>query len=203
MAFDDLDLEFEDEEETKKKKNEAVHVDVDLEFNSPEGGRPRTPQPPARPAQAAAGTAPNIPRPPTAGQPQQPGTVRKIEDARAAQAQAQARPGTPAAQARPASAQPRAVGTSAIKEESAYDLESQQIVEMREQMRRIEIEADVRVAVAEFKVEILSEMLSDMKLMEHHIGQLLARINAKHPDIKNEALMIKKILADFTAKKRK
>lgn len=197
MAFDDLDLEFEDEEETKKKKNEAVHVDVDLEFNSPEGGKARAPQPPARPA-APAGTAPNIPRPPTA---QQPGTVRKIEDARAAQAQA--RPGTPAAQPRPASAQPRAVGTSAIKEESAYDLESQQIVEMREQMRRVELEADVRVAVAEFKVELLSEMLSDMKLMEHQIGQLLARINAKHPDIKNEALMIKKILADFTAKKRK
>ena len=199
MAFDDLDLEFEDEEETKKKKNEAVHVDVDLEFNSPEGGKARAPQPPARPA--SAGTAPNIPRPPTAGQPQQPGTVRKIEDARAAQAQA--RPGAPAAQARPASAQPRAVGTSAIKEESAYDLESQQIVEMREQMRRVELEADVRVAVAEFKLELLSEMLSDMKLMEHQIGQLLIRINAKHPDIKNEALMIKKILADFTAKKRK
>lgn len=202
MAFDDLDLEFEDEEETKKKKNEAVHVDVDLEFNSPEGGKARAPQPPARPA-APAGTAPNIPRPPTAGQPQQPGTVRKIEDARAAQAQAQARPGAPAAQARPAVQQPRAVGTSAIKDESAYDLESQQIVEMREQMRRVELEADVRVAVAEFKVELLSEMLSDMKLMEHQIGQLLARINAKHPDIKNEALMIKKILADFTAKKRK
>lgn len=200
MAFDDLDLEFEDEEETKKKKNEAVHVDVDLEFNSPEGGKPRTPQPPARPAQAAAGTAPNIPRPPGA---QQPGTVRKIEDARAAQAQAQARPGSPAAQARPASAQPRAVGTSAIKEEGAYDLESLQVVEMREQMRRIEFEAEVKVQVAEFKTEILSEMLSDMKLVEHQIGQLLIRINAKHPDMKNEALMIKKILADFTAKKRK
>lgn len=200
MAFDDLDLEFEDEEETKKKKNEAVHVDVDLEFNSPEGGKPRTPQPPARPAQAAAGTAPNIPRPPSA---QQPGTVRKIEDARAAQAQAQARPGSPAAQARPASVQPRSVGTSAIKEEGAYDLESLQVVEMREQMRRIEFEAEVKVQVAEFKTEILSEMLSDMKLAEHQIGQLLIRINAKHPDIKNEALMIKKILADFTAKKRK
>ena len=197
MAFDDLDLEFEDEEETKKKKNEAVHVDVDLEFNSPEGGKARVPQPPARPAPA--GTAPNIPRPPTAGQPQQPGTVRKIEDARAAQA----RPGTPASQPRPAVGQPRVVGTSALKEEGAYDLESQQVVEMREQMRRIEFEAEVKVQVAEFKLELLSETLSDMKLVEHQIGQLLIRINAKHPDVKNEALMIKKILADFTAKKRK
>jgi hypothetical protein len=46
-------------------------------------------------------------------------------------------------------------------------------------------------------------MLSDMKLAQHQIEQLLVRINAKHPDMKNEVLMIKKILADFTAKKRK
>jgi hypothetical protein len=49
----------------------------------------------------------------------------------------------------------------------------------------------------------LSELLSDVKLMDHQINQLLVRINAKHPDMKQEALMIKKILADFTAKKRK
>ena len=196
MAFDDLDLEFEDEEETKKKKNEAVHVEVDLEFNSPEGRKSRAPQTPARPA--SAGTAPNTPLPPGA---QQPGTVRKIEDARAAQAQA--RPATPSAQPRPAVGQARALGTSAFKEEGAYDLESQQVVEMREQMRKVEFEAEVKVQVAEFKLELLSEMLSDMKLVEHQIGQLLIRINAKHPDIKNEALIIKKILADFTAKKRK
>ncbi len=196
MAFDDLDLEFEDEDDAKKKKNEAVHVDVDLEFNSPEGGKPRATQPPARPA-APAGTSPNIPRPQVPGQ---PGTVRKIEDARAAQA----RPQTQVSAVRPSGApQPRSVGTSALKEDGAYDLESQQVVEMREQMRKVEFEAEVKVQVAEFKTEILSEMLSDMKLVEHQIGQLLIRINAKHPDMKNEALMIKKILADFTAKKRK
>ncbi len=200
MAFDDLDLEFEDEDDAKKKKSEAVHVDVDLEFNSPEGGKPRPTQPPARPA--SAGTAINIPRiPPSAGQPQQQATVRKIEDARAAQTQV--RPGTPSGQSRPGALQPRAVGSSAIKEDRAYDPELQPMVEMREQMRKVEFDAEVRVLVAEFKTEILSEVLGDMKLVEHHIGQLLSRINTKHPDMKNEVLMIKKILADFTAKKRK
>ncbi len=70
-------------------------------------------------------------------------------------------------------------------------------------MRKVQIESEVKVAVAEFKMEYLSEMLSDIKLLEHQIGQLLVRINAKHPDMKNEVLMIKKILADFTTKKRK
>lgn len=74
---------------------------------------------------------------------------------------------------------------------------------MREEMRRVQIESEVKVGVAEFKTEFLSEMLSDMKLLEHQIGQLLVRINAKHPESKQEVLMIKKLLADFNAKKRK
>ena len=200
MPFDDLELEFEDEDEhdAKKKKNEAVHVDVDLEFNSPEAGKAGALRPPERPA-APAGTVPHIPLPQASGQ---PGSVRKIEEARVAQAQA--RPQGLASGARPANApQPRSLGTSPLKEVGAFDLESQQLVEMREQIRKVEFKADVKVQVAEFKVEILSEMLSDMKLVEHQITQLLIRINAKHPDLKNEALMIKKILADFTAKKRK
>lgn len=189
MPFDDLDLEFEDEEETKKKKNDAVHVDVDLEFHTPEGARAR-PQPAPRPA--TAGTAPNIQRP--------AGIVRKIEDARPA-AQQVRRPAPAATQ--PQMAAPRSVGSSALREEPHYDTDSEQVVELREKMRKVEFDAEVKVQVAEFKTEILSELLGDMKLMEHQIGQLLARINAKHPDMKNEALMIKKILADFTAKKRK
>jgi hypothetical protein len=87
--------------------------------------------------------------------------------------------------------------------EGQYDLESEEIVQLREKARKAEFDADVRVSVAEFKTDILSELLGDMKLMDHQVNQLLVRINAKHPDLKQEVLMIKKILADFTAKKRK
>jgi hypothetical protein len=127
------------------------------------------------------------------------GEVKKLDDARA---QAPSRPAGTIA--RPAGApQLRTQGSSALKEDSSYDLESYEVVQMREQMVKVQFDADVRVQVAEFKTEIMSELLGDMKLMEHQIGQLLVRINAKHPDMKQEALMIKKILADFTAKKRK
>jgi hypothetical protein len=197
MPFDDLDLEFEDEEELRKKKNDAVQQDVDLEFHTPEAAKPRPhPQGPPAPMSAPTSIAPKPPQRP-------PGEVRKIEEARGASA--------PSGQANPVRRPPQAIvssapmidGSSALKEQPIYDLESQQIVELQDQMRRVQLESEVKVAVAEFKMEFLTEMLSDMKLLEHQIGQLLVRINAKHPDMKNEALMIKKILADFTAKKRK
>ncbi len=204
MPFDDLNLEFEDEEEAlKKKKAETLQVDVDLEFQAPDPAS--KPRPAARPAPQGAEPAAR-PAPPSS-----PGAqVRKIEDARAAS------PGTPRPAPRPVPAQspaaregtaprqiptPMVSGSSAL--ETAYDFESESVVQMREEMRRVQIESEVKVGVAEFKTEFLSEMLSDMKLLDHQINQLLVRINAKHPDMKQEVLMIKKLLADFNAKKRK
>lgn len=206
MPFDDLNLEFEDEEEAlKKKKAETLTQDVDLEFQAPDlSSRPR---PAARPAPQGAEPAarPSPPRSPGA-------EVRKIDEARAAAGT----PGAPRPVSRPVSQQPQGsatqnsqpaiprpqiVGSSAL--ETSYDFESESVVQMREEMRRVQIESEVKVGVAEFKTEFLSEMLSDMKLLDHQINQLLVRINAKHPDMKQEVLMIKKLLADFNAKKRK
>ena len=202
MALDDLDLEFEDEEEMKKKKNDAVHQDVDLEFQMQESEvKPR----PARPAPPVAqGTA----RPANAGQPM--AQVKNITEARTAgPVKRPALPGSSAPRSAGDSTSPRIVGANAFKAqhqqvaEGHYDLESEEIVHLRERARKAEFDADVRVQVAEFKTELLSELLGDIKLMDHQINQLLVRMNAKHPDLKQEALMIKKILADFTAKKRR
>lgn len=190
MALDDLDLEFEDEEEAKKKKNDAVHQDVDLEFQMQGSDvKPR----PSRPGLPSAGAP--------AQAPQAVAQVKKLDDARVA-AQAVKKPIGQVGIG-------PTVGSAAVKVQSQpliegqYDLESEEIVQLRERARKAEFDAEVKVQVAEFKTEILSELLSDAKLMDHQINQLLLRINAKHPDMKQEVLMIKKILADFTAKKRK
>jgi hypothetical protein len=203
MPFDDLNLEFEDEEETlRKKKAETLQVDVDLEFQAPDpSGRPRAA---ARPApQGGEPSARSAPaRPPGA-------EVRQINEARPAgpgtqpQVRRPPMPGAPAAQARPVAAPPVTPVAGANAMEMSYDFESEQVVQMREEMRRVQLDSEVKVAVAEFKTEFLTEMLSDMKLLDHQINQLLVRINAKHPDMKQEVLMIKKLLADFNAKKRK
>jgi hypothetical protein len=198
MALDDLDLEFEDEEEAKKKKNEAVQQDVDLEFHAQDNDvkpRPTRPGPPPSQQPTSVGSRP---------QPVQPmAQVKKLDDAR--NVPPVKRPVTTAS----ASPSPVSVGANAMKVQSQplmedqYDLESEEIVQLRERARKAEFDADVKVQVAEFKTELLSELLGDMKLMDHQINQLLVRINAKHPDMKQEVLMIKKILADFTSKKRK
>lgn len=175
MPINDLNLEFEDEEELKDKKPEAVHLDVDLEFQSQTNIT-------KRPVHSEGGAAPKE------------GVVRPIESARPAQA---------SGKSLNVKASPAIVGATALKMESQAEVESQEVIELREKMRQVEITSEVRVQIAEFKTEYLTELLSDMKLMEHQIGQLLLRINAKHPESKNEVLMIKKILADFTSKKRK
>lgn len=184
MALHDLDLEFEDEEEAKKKKNEAVHVDVDLEFSGQ--NELCAPSLSARPTPTRPGTSSSIKRSATAVKPL--AQVKNITQAR----------GTSTLSKRT----PLVMGANALKED-LNELESQEVLEMREHIKQVQYEADVKVAIAEFKTDLLTELLSDMKLMEHQVGQLLLRINAKHPDLKQEVLTIKKILADFTSKKRK
>lgn len=101
----------------------------------------------------------------------------------------------------PKAVMPESTGATALK--MAPNEASRSHKDLMEHVRKVEFEAEVKVRVADFKAEILGEVLGDMKFMEYQIGQLLSRINAKHPDAKQEILMIKKILADFTAKKRK
>ena len=194
MALDDLDLEFEDEEEVKSKKSDAIKQIVDLEFSSQEEVNLLTQIPNAH--SHAGSSQPMV-------------QVKKIDDARASNALAKRRLGTPQSTARltSVSSSPYAIGATALNSASMqkghYDLESDEIIELRERALKAEFDADVRVQVAEFKTSIISELLSDMKLMDHQVNQLLVRIYAKHPDIKQEVLMIKKILADYTTKKRK
>lgn len=97
---------------------------------------------------------------------------------------------------------PQISGSSALKVQPKPVQEATD-PDLREQMRKLQIDAEVKVQLAEFKTTYLADLLSDVKLVDHQIGQILNRINAKHPDSKNELLMIKKILADFIAKKRK
>ncbi len=195
LALDDLDLEFEDEDEAKKKKNEAVQVDVDLEFSTPNISVAKSSMPNGG---ERVSSPPELPTRPPPNSPVTP--VAKIEEARNVKASANARATATAGQK--SLAPGKVVGANALQADQ-FEIESQQIVEMREQLRRTQFEADVKVAIAEYKTELLSELLSDTKLLQHQMEQLLTRINAKHPDLKQEILLMKKILADFSGKKRK
>ncbi len=188
MPLEDLDLEFEDEEEQKKKRSDAVAVDVDLAFSATgihqlpaslsSSAKADSSAPKAAPAAAASA------RPAGQGAP-----VKKLDDARA-----QAR------RPQPASPQPVAQGANALQ--MAPPLEAD-FSHLAQELEHTKFEARVQVAVAEHKTELLADVLSDVKLLDHQVHQWLVRINQKHPDLKNEVLAVKKLLADFAAKKRK
>lgn len=212
MALDDLDLEFEDEEEAaRRKKGETLQQDVDLEFHVPESvARTKSNRPAGVPQSGPVSRGTGGPNGVAVQTGAGMGEVKRLDEARASQP-AKRPPSNPGAVPPPPrtdSVTPRVAGATALKPGMSLpsdldDIESTEVLELREKIRKVEFDAEVKVQVAEFKAEFIGEMLGDMKLMEHQINQLLVRINAKHPDLKQEALMIKKILADYTTKKRK
>lgn len=167
------DLDLEFEDEEDLKKKKSDAVHVDVDLVFQSESLQNRPQ---RPPQSGQGNVHPLPERPVPKAPTPPSRVP---------------PGVPAG----------GQTTAALKMPPREATNSQK--DLMEHVRKIEFEAEVKVRVADFKAEILGEILGDMKFMEHQIGQLLARINNKHPESKQEVLMIKKILADFTAKKRK
>ncbi|MFP5490100.1 MAG: hypothetical protein ACLGG0_01265 [Bacteriovoracia bacterium] len=205
MPLEDLDLEFEDEDELKKKKAEAVHVDLDLEFGAaPEKPAPAvtSPQPEKVAAVAAQPVQAKTPAPAAAPEAKaeevQPGSasVKKLDDVRAKMAQAKAQVAKTAG-----NTQPAVSGANALQLAPAgEDMNLAQLVQLVEDTK---FEASVQVAVAQEKSVFMAEMLSDAKLLQHQVQQLIVRMNTKHPDLKPELMAVQKALADFLAKKRK
>jgi len=186
MPLEDLDLEFEDED--GEKKSDAVAVDVDLEFGtSPTVTTTKKP--------SSEGSPRIVPKPTIV--PKKAGdTNPAINASSKTNSNVRAMPSRPI--------QPQPVAQTATAEESAPSTEQGDLIsQLKEKIEQVEIEAQIKIAVAEFKTDILSDLLSDIKLLEHQIGGLLNRIHAKHPDLKQEALMIKKLLSDFSSKKRR
>ncbi|MFY7993737.1 MAG: hypothetical protein ACOVP4_10630 [Bacteriovoracaceae bacterium] len=211
MPLEDLEIEFEDEDEDEsKKKKDALHLDVDLEFSTDESVKPRSAS--AKTALQAAGTTvaetnPNINHGPAVSTNPRIQSPQKLNPA-ATVAKVTALPQrqtAPVAKANPStpSSQPKVQGSLALADQVFSEDVNEELLELREKVQKLEVDSQIKVRVAEFKAEIMSDVLSDIKLMDHQITQILSRINAKHPDAKNEVMMIKKLLTDFVAKRRK
>lgn len=216
MPLEDLDLEFEDEEDLKRKRNsETVAVDVDSLFANPgtppESSAPKAaapaapakptiksaPTPAAKPAGGVASAPSQSPRP---GTPATGAEVKRLDEARAQMKKPAATAGPPST-----ASPPQPVSASVSSGANALDLglDDGPMLSLSGEVEQIRFEARVQVAVAEFKAEFMADVLSDAKLLDHQVHQLLLRINQKHPELKPEVLAIKKLLADFAAKKRK
>lgn len=229
MAIEDLDLEF--EEEDLEEKSDALEVDVDLSFSASNessnvtagnksAGKPvsnisaldeTNPNIKLPPKQQPRAQAPTPQRKPTQQSQEkvraqgQPGKVQNIAEQRA-KAQNQAQPQTQT-QARVQSQQ---IPTANASFNEEYGLELQQlrdeIAELKSQIGAIQSQADVKVAVAEAKSEFVIDYVTDAKLVDHQVNQVLQRIHKRVPGLKNEVLSIKKTMTEFvekTTKKKK
>lgn len=236
MAIEDLDLEFEDEEEIEGSDALEVDVDLSFSAateSSPKSGKKPVGRS-ATNISALDDTNPAIKLPPKQSHPQQnqqrrpqaqvpqrkptqqskqasanSGNVKNIADHKPkamAQASAQARPQSQV-QAKVTSQQVPTVEAQ-FTDDYAYELQQlrDEIIELKEQMSSIQNQADVKVAVAQAKSEFVIDYVTDAKLVDHQVNQVLQRIHKRVPGLKTEVLTIKKAMSEFvekTTKKKK
>ncbi len=197
MAIEDLDLEF--EEEAEIEKSDALDVDVDLDFSA-HGKKAQAPKaPPQQAAQAVKKTvAPKAQAQKPAATSKPMAKVQSIQSHPKAQATSQV-------QARPTSQHKVEPGYYSDSENQSYELDQlrSELDELKEQMRDIKSSADLKVAVAEARSEYLVQYISDAKLMDHQVNQVLQRIHKKVPALKNDVLTIKKYITEFMNKNKK
>lgn len=224
MAIEDLDLEFEEEGE---KNSGIIEIDEELSFNAgsvaaekrkaaPVQTKPKASAPSTQPSSAAPKkptvsalekTNPNLVIPknlndlssiePTFNNPiSNDDKVKDLKAHRQKRAEGQSRPQTPLYGAN-----------------EAYDLNyassdevqflREEVDKLRKEMADVKVEAEVRARVAEEKAKFMIEAVTEAKMMNHQMIQILQRINTKVPGLKNEVLMAKKILDEFMKKQSK
>lgn len=218
MAIEDLDLEFEDEDEDK---SDALAVDVDLSFSaSPEtasapsnkkvvGNNSSLPSNNASTSKvrtSAAKTAARSAAKPTAKPTQTPkaraaGNVTNIAEQRAAKSAVAQKP-----QVRQTSQQVQSpVQAPVASDDIQYELDllHSEIAQLKEQLEVVKNQSDLKVAVAEAKSEFMIEYITNAKLLDHQVNQIMQRIHKKVPALKNEVLTVKKYLNEFLQKSSK
>lgn len=220
MAVKDLNIEFEEEgdsQEEERKKKSAVVEDVDLDFdvltdpNTPASDVAKAQEavkaPAAKPAAAKAPAPGQKPQAPAA---QKDAVVKPIRPEASSKPAATSAPAaaaapTPAhvAQTAPAAqeyVQPAAAAPvyQAPAAGSHYQLGDElKRVMNGNQILAIELEAKVKVEVAERMVVEKATQAQENKMLERDITKLLKQIMAKAPQAKNEILQIQKLVQDF------
>lgn len=232
MAIEDLDLEFEDEEELEKSDALDVDIDLSFSAsganqkseaqktsgpktsvsaldatnpnlripskqqstNKPQATQARTPsRQPTQPSQ-------KVPAQVTAkGQIPPGGNVKNIADQRRIN-QVQKSVSQVKVQN-----QEVPIQAPVDREDYSYELQilRDEIAELKKQMNSIQMQADVKVAVAEAKSEFVIDYITDAKLVDHQVNQVLQRIHKKVPGLKSEVLTIKKFMTEFIEKTNK
>ncbi len=208
MGVNKLDIEFEDEEEiearkeAERKKAEAV-ADIDLSFGAHEESEAEeTPAASEDPSLDAIKKARKAAREKAKGEGQSAPAQQAAPQQQAAPVQ-QAVPSQQVQQpVQQVAAQPQmqTIPQQQVFIGPDYKLGDElKKVAASNQILAIEIEARVKVEVTQQLTEITAKHHADAKLLEHKINKLLTQMNQKAPALKNELMMIKKLLKEHAA----
>lgn len=199
MALEELDLEFEDEKEPKK--GDALEVDVDLSFSA-SGVFPNQAATQNSSTQNLENTfteeSEELTDPsmhiPFYGD--EPSEVVSMEEARKKAMQIVA-PKAPLA-----SEAVRTKVKEVVPQDHSEDILAlrKELSALKEELVSLKHEAQVKVALANARVEYISENLSNAKVLDYQVTQILQRIHAKAPQLKAEVLTIKKFIGEFVKK---
>lgn len=184
MAIEDLDLEFEDDEE--KGKGDAVNVDIDLSFaasnenknSTPNGGRVK---------------------PVTKTQPKQNTRVdlKIVEGVDENFDLGDSSAPTKGKNNKSSTASNRQKTSGALDDIKKLQLE---VENLKLQIKHTQDNADLKLAVAQAEKNYLIEYVSNAKVLDVQITQILLRMNSKAPIIKQDAQAVKKLLNEFVQK---
>lgn len=138
--------------------------------------------------------------------------VRSLDDARQKKpAPAQAAPQAPAQRVAtpqpkapvraPAPSAPVIQGATALQSDIFSETRNLPLLEKLDPMTKVEVEAEIRVAKAETRGEVMGYYLSEAKLLEYQIITLLKRLPVKTQEEVKILQQIQKRLSDHTKKK--
>lgn len=214
MAIEDLDLEFEEEGDAKSG-GDAVNIDIDLSFS-------------ASPEDEVAGAIKGVKSPqaqkkisPQTNKVSNKAGLKVVENGRPIELDLSSgtnseitntvtdiRPEGKVSRPKPVKSGP---ASNLAKQQSGNSQRAggevaflqQQIDQLQNKLSFVQEQANVRVAVAEAEKNYLVEYVSNAKVLDVQITQLLLKINAKSPALKAESQAIKKLLNEFIAKTKK
>ncbi len=185
-----LDIEFEDDEEIKareeaeRKKNQVVE-EVDIDFGVDDS------------APASSGESKPTPKAEKAAPSEQQQKVKPIEKAQ----RPQEHTSTPQQQ----KPEPAQVPTQQYQQIPQAQVMIGPDYKLGDELKKfaasnqifaIELEARVKVEVTKEMTKTVADFHAQNKLLEHKINKLLMQMNQKAPAIKNELMMIKKLLKE-------
>ncbi len=120
------------------------------------------------------------------------GNVTDIKQARSAASSKTTSQAKPTSQAMPV------VNSQEMAQlQAQIQLLEKQVKDLTQAIGTVKESAAAKVAVANFKSDFLVEHLTAAGLMENQVNQVINQIYKKVPALKNEALMIKKLVNDF------